>query len=196
MTAISYFVMAIAASAATTDIKEKRISNKLVFPVMLIAFSWHAIQNGISGITFSFLGWIVGLLVFMLPFIFGAMGAGDVKLMAAIGSLMGWRFILVTAVYTAMAGFFIAIAIIIKQRNCLSKPISYLPHRIAKVMAKALLSKNEDSGSVSKSETYSNNEKSTKTKTMIPYGLCIAIGVYIVLVCRDMNAVPLMNFLT
>ncbi len=193
MTAIAYLAMATAASAATTDLKEQRIPNRLVFPVMFLALLWHGLQDGFEGLAFFALGWLAGVLVFIFPFIIGAMGAGDVKLMAALGALMGWRFILVTAVYASIAGLFIALYIIIRKKNWLTKPISYLPHNLSVLLAKILLMKAQDNRAETNLDNASVNTK--KEKTMIPYGLSIAIGVFIVLTGRNIAALPLMNLL-
>ena len=47
---------------------------------------------------------LAGLAIFFLPFVMGGMGAGDVKLMGAIGALMGWRSSVLTAFYSALVG--------------------------------------------------------------------------------------------
>ena len=50
----------------------------------------------------------------------GGLGAGDVKLMAAVGSLsMDWRFTLLAMVYTALVGAAIALGVLIWQQRLL-----------------------------------------------------------------------------
>jgi len=73
-----------------SDIEERRIPNKTTLPVILWGFASAGIFSGFNGILFSLGGFLVGLAVFLIPFSMGGMGAGDVKLMAAVGSLMGW----------------------------------------------------------------------------------------------------------
>lgn len=186
----AYIAMATAASAATTDLRERRIPNLLVFPVMLIALLGHLFHNGLDGLLFFGLGWGAGLLVFLLPFALGAMGAGDVKLMAAIGALMGWRFILVTALYASVAGFFVAIVILAFKRGWLLRIAKYLPEKIGRpLLAKLGKYTEADNGNGEASAG------SKKRKTMVPYGLCIAIGVFFVLVGQQYNNWPLINFI-
>jgi len=62
-------------------------------------------------------GFGLGLL-FMLPsYIFGATGAGDVKLFAAYGTLLGPRSIGFAFLYMAIAGGLIATIVAMKRRN-------------------------------------------------------------------------------
>ena len=86
------------------DLKERKIPNKITFTGILIGILFNIITGGWMGFMQSILGMFVGLAIFFLPFVMGGMGAGDVKLMGAIGALMGWRFSLVTALYSALVG--------------------------------------------------------------------------------------------
>jgi len=56
-------------------------------------------------------GLLVGLVVFFPFFALGGMGAGDVKLMAAIGAWLGPALAILTALYGAIAGGVLAIAV-------------------------------------------------------------------------------------
>ena len=56
-----------------------------------LAIVFHTCAPAGLGVTHAVLGLIVGLAVFFPLFALGAMGAGDVKLMAAIGAWLGWK---------------------------------------------------------------------------------------------------------
>ena len=57
-----------------------------------------------------------GLAVFFPFFALGGMGGGDVKLMAALGAWLGWQRSCGAALYTAMAGGVLALAVGLAQR--------------------------------------------------------------------------------
>ena len=86
------------------DAKVRRIPNKITFPAILFGLVIGLITGGWLGLFQSFIGLLVGLGIFFIPFGLGGMGAGDVKLMGAIGSLMGWNFSVWTALYSALIG--------------------------------------------------------------------------------------------
>jgi len=99
--------------AVITDLKTRKIYDKLTYPVAIAGFLLNGIFYGIEGLRNSAIGWVLGV---VLLFIFG-FGGGDLKLLGAIGSLKGWFFVLWSIVYTAIAGgIFIIIYLIIKGR--------------------------------------------------------------------------------
>lgn len=99
------------------DITKKKIPNFITFPVILWGLLTYTVFDGFEGLKFSGLGFLIGLAVFLIPFILGGMGGGDVKLMAAIGALKGWRFVLYTTIYTGLAGGIIVMLILIKEKK-------------------------------------------------------------------------------
>jgi prepilin peptidase CpaA len=76
-------------TAVVTDLRWSRIPNWLTVPVMAIAVGTHTGMNGIGGLLFSLTGLGAGLCLFLLFYLTGSLGAGDVKLMAAVGALVG-----------------------------------------------------------------------------------------------------------
>ena len=98
------FLSAALIIAATIDMRTYRIPNLLTYPTMLIALVYHTITNGLNGLIFSSLGLIVGMGLFSIPFFMGVMGAGDAKLMGAVGAVLGCRGVLNASLFTAVAG--------------------------------------------------------------------------------------------
>ena len=68
-------------------------------------------------------GLLVGLLVFFPLFALGAMGAGDVKLMAVVGAWIGAKAIIYVALYGSIAGGVLAV-IVALRRNYLKQALS------------------------------------------------------------------------
>lgn len=92
-----------------TDLKSRKIYNKVLFPALLIALLLQVILYGWAGVTQYFIGLGVGLLILLLPYLLGGIGAGDVKLLAFIGAAMGMNFVLWTSLYMALVGGAIAV---------------------------------------------------------------------------------------
>ncbi|WP_261176390.1 prepilin peptidase [Anaerobacillus sp. CMMVII] len=100
-----------------TDLKNRRIYNKVLFPTLALAIIIHTFIDGWAGLSTAFLGFLIGLGILIIPFLLGGMGAGDVKLLAVIGALKGTSFVIVTAIYMALAGGIIAIVIILMKKG-------------------------------------------------------------------------------
>ena len=75
--------------AVVTDLHSSRIPNWLTFSAMGFALAGHAWLNSVDGLLFSLAGLGTGLGLFFLFYLAGGIGAGDVKLMAAIGAFVG-----------------------------------------------------------------------------------------------------------
>lgn len=98
-----------------TDLKDRIIYNKVIFPSLLAAFGLHAVLEGWAGLGQSLLGFVVGLSILLIPYLLGGMGAGDVKLLALVGALKGTWFVLSASVYMALFGALMAVAVILFQ---------------------------------------------------------------------------------
>jgi len=79
---------AVLVTAMCTDLRSSRIPNWLTFPAMGCALLAHAWLGGLQGALFSLAGLGTGLGLFLILYVTGSIGAGDVKLMAAVGAIM------------------------------------------------------------------------------------------------------------
>jgi len=99
--------------AAIYDVGTKKIPNWISLTIIVTGLSWNFFSVEGLGFKDSGLGLIVGLLLMMPGHVLGSMGAGDVKLMAAIGSVVGLNQVLDVVLYSYMVMFVIAIIFII-----------------------------------------------------------------------------------
>ena len=101
----------VALVACVTDLRTRRIPNALTLGVGCAALLYHLATGGWQGAGTSAVGCLVGFAAFFPLFALGGMGAGDVKLLAALGALVGPITALWTALYAAVAGGVMAIAL-------------------------------------------------------------------------------------
>lgn len=100
-----------------TDIRKRKILNIVTLPAILIGFFYHTYALGWEGFLYSGKGFLVGGAFLLVPFFLGGMGAGDVKLMAAIGALTGTMFTFYSFIYIALIGGVISIFLIMKNKG-------------------------------------------------------------------------------
>lgn len=105
------------ALAAVIDLRTRRIPNALTGALAVIGVGIAAAKLGPIGLGGALLGCALGL-AFMLPgHVFGATGAGDVKLFAAAGALLGPATTVRAFLCTAIVGGILAVAIAIRRRR-------------------------------------------------------------------------------
>jgi prepilin peptidase CpaA len=78
-----------AAVSAVPDVRRRRIPNRITGPAILIGLLLHALNGGWAGLGSSALAGLIAGAVFLVLWIAGGLGAGDVKLMAALGCFAG-----------------------------------------------------------------------------------------------------------
>lgn len=97
-------VLAALTVAVITDLRDQRIPNWLTFSLFLAGIALNVAFSGYQGIGFSLKGVGIGLLVMLPPYLLGAMGGGDVKLMAAVGACLGPVDTGMAFLFTGLAG--------------------------------------------------------------------------------------------
>jgi len=75
--------------AAASDLRARRISNKLNLCAALLGAWLHFVTGGVEGLGMSLGGMTAGLALLFVPFAAGMVGGGDVKFAAAAGSFLG-----------------------------------------------------------------------------------------------------------
>lgn len=90
--------------AVATDMLKGKIPNALTIPTMVFGLMYHVNIRGLDGFLFSFEGLLLGLGLLLLFYVSGMMGAGDVKLMGAVGSILGPEGVFKAFLLTAFSG--------------------------------------------------------------------------------------------
>lgn len=103
--------------ATVVDLRTRRIPNVLTGALTGVGLGLAA--AGISGMSIwaAMLGFGVGLALMLPGHMLGATGAGDVKLMAAIGSVVGPGVAVKAFLFTAIAGGALAILVALQRRR-------------------------------------------------------------------------------
>jgi len=105
------------AIAAATDLKSRRIPNLLTFPLILAGFAWAFAVGGLPALGESTLACIFLGFPFVVLFLFAGGGAGDAKLMGALGAWLGLVGGTVVLTSVAVAGIALAIAHTVAKRR-------------------------------------------------------------------------------
>jgi prepilin peptidase CpaA len=117
--------IAIALVASVLDIRTRRIPNILTFGAAAAGLLFHVCSGGLRGAGFSAGGWATGLVLFLPWFALRGMGAGDVKLLAALGAWLGPATTLWVALCSAIAGGVLAVVVAL-ARGYLGKALNNL----------------------------------------------------------------------
>lgn len=86
------------------DLLTKKIPNWLTFSAIFIGLVAQFWLFGFAGLLDSFLGLSLGFGIFFPVYVLGYMGAGDVKLLMAVGACTGWHFCLRVAIASVIVG--------------------------------------------------------------------------------------------
>lgn len=118
---IEVVLLGLVIAAAVYDVRYRRIPNWLTLLGVLAGLTLNAwlVSDGQPwlGLLFSLKGLALGFGFYFFLYMLHAMGAGDVKLMAAVGALVGWEnwfgIFLVTAILGGITG---AIMVLVRKR--------------------------------------------------------------------------------
>ena len=111
--AIQVVLAATVVTAAITDILGQRVPNWLTMPATVLALCLQSTIGGMESVLWGLGGWLAGFALLIFFYAQGGMGAGDVKLMAAIGAFTGPYRILFIFLYTALFGGVYALGIVV-----------------------------------------------------------------------------------
>ena len=108
-TAFQLFFIPLAALVIYYDVRYRRIPNSFVLATLIAGLTLNLVMDGVSGGLSSLGGCLFAFILMFMLHVFGAMGAGDVKLFAAIGSVIGAQLVLPTFVVVVITGGLLAL---------------------------------------------------------------------------------------
>lgn len=112
MNAQIWIAILVGAAATIDDLARRRIANWIPAAALAGGLGWQLGQNGWLGGLYALAGAASGFGVFLVFYLLGGMGGGDVKLMTGFGALLGASRLLEAALWAAAAGGLLAVAVL------------------------------------------------------------------------------------
>ena len=155
--------------ASWIDYSQRRVPNWLNLALILTGFAVQGMFFGLSGLSMGFWGMLTGFSLLIVPWLMRGMGAGDVKLMAAIGVWLGAGLTFYSFCLGVMIGGVMAVAMILSSGR-----LKAACNNMGVIMAKCSSPKTmfSDYGSV---------KSFGKSTQLLPYGVPLTMGTLIVL---------------
>jgi len=104
VSARTLLIVIVGLAGVLEDLTRRRISNWTSGGAVIAGLIVHFAQKGWSGALHSLFGAAIGFGVFLIFYLLGGMGGGDVKLMAGFGALLGDSQIVPAALWAALTG--------------------------------------------------------------------------------------------
>lgn len=164
MTPFDLLVCVLAAVCAWTDLRSKKISNRVLLSFAAAGIFLHIYFSGWGGLLEGLAGFATGLLLLIIPFLLRQMGGGDVKLLAVVGLLKGPPFVLSVFLWGALAGGILACLSLVRRKRLLAvlQALGYtVIFRLARAPAPYPFGTLEE----------------TASEETLPYGVAVAAGV-------------------
>lgn len=112
MTAQVWIAGIVGVAAIVDDVTRRKIANWIPLSAFAAGLILQIVQGGWRGAGAALLGTAAGAGVFLIFYLMGGMGGGDVKLMAGFGAVLGVRRLLEAALWTAGCGGMMAALVI------------------------------------------------------------------------------------
>jgi prepilin peptidase CpaA len=103
--------------ASVTDIRSQRIPNWLICSSVVAATVYHGEAEGLRGLMPGIEGLALGIALLLPFYVAGGMGAGDVKLMGAVGALLGPKAVFMAFLCSGITGGVYAF-VLLAARSC------------------------------------------------------------------------------
>jgi len=105
------------ALGAAIDLRSRRVPNWLTLGIAVVGLTLAAARLSGLSLPAAFAGLALGLAVMLPGHLIGATGAGDVKLLAALGTMLGPKATVLAFIYAAIAGGGLAVLVALQRRT-------------------------------------------------------------------------------
>jgi len=113
MTAQVWILVLVGLAATIDDLARRQISNWIPAAALAGGLGWQIGQSGWLGGLYALGGAAAGFGVFLIFYLLGGMGGGDVKLMAGFGALLGAGRLIEASLWTAGVGGVLALCVVV-----------------------------------------------------------------------------------
>lgn len=103
-----WIAVLVGSAAIVEDLRRRHIPNWIPLAALVGGIACHVMDSGWRGLGTAALGATAGFGVFLIFYLLGGMGGGDIKLMAGFGALLGAGRLLQAALWTAIIGAVLA----------------------------------------------------------------------------------------
>lgn len=107
------FLTVILIIAAISDLRSHRIPNWLTFSTIVAGIVYHTYTKGSQGFLFSIKGLFLGVSFLLIFYFMKGTGAGDVKLMGAVGGFLGPKRVFTAFLFAALIGGIYSIVLLL-----------------------------------------------------------------------------------
>lgn len=112
MNAQVWIAILVGLAAMIDDLARRQIANWIPLAALAAGFGWQIGQSGLRGLLYAGIGTVAGFAVFLIFYLLGGMGGGDIKLMAGFGALLGFNQVLAAALWIAGVGGLLAVGVL------------------------------------------------------------------------------------
>ena len=110
-------LICIVVAAGIYDLRFRKIPNWLNLSGMILGLGMNTLFFGLHGLAAAALGLICAAMVYLPLYLIRGMGAGDVKLMAAVGAIAGPQNWLGIFIATALFGGLVSLLLVVLRRR-------------------------------------------------------------------------------
>lgn len=124
-----------AIAGSVTDVRSRRVPNVITVPAFVLGLGLHLVLGGWRQMLSALAAGVICGLVFLVFYLAGGMGAGDVKLIMAVGCIAGMSHVVYILALTAIAGGVMAVGLAVLRgqlRETLFNVLELLWHHTRK----------------------------------------------------------------